>query len=210
MSEIIQSMKWRYATKIFDSEKSLSEEQLHQILESIRLAPSSYGLQPMRVVVVKSPEVKKQLRQVAYNQRQFEECSHLLVFCTESFVTEEYVKSYLDVYSEVRDLDRERLISYENHVVEVLSSFDLQEVVNWKENQTYLSLGVGMSAAAMLGVDTCAIEGFEKHSFDEILNLEPLGLSSTVCLALGFRHASDHNQFSPKVRRSNQKFIISV
>lgn len=210
MSEIIESMNWRYATKVFDSERSLSEEQLYQVLEAVRLAPSAYGLQPFRVVVVTSPEVRKELRLAAHNQRQFEECSHLLVFCTESFITEEYVKSYLDAYSEVRLIDREKLISYENHVVEVLSSLDLGEVVKWKENQTYLSLGVAISTAAMLGVDTCAIEGFERHAFDEILNLEPLGLSSTVCLALGFRHEQDPNQFLPKVRRSNQKFIMYV
>ena len=87
MSEVINHLNWRYATKKFDPSKKLDEEKLNRILEAIRLTPTSSGLQPFEVFVVKNEGLRARIREVAWNQAQVTEASHLLVFAAWDNIT---------------------------------------------------------------------------------------------------------------------------
>lgn len=208
MSEILEALNWRYATKKFDSAKKLEPEKLNTIIESIRLTASSYGLQPYQVIVVSNNELKARLRLASFNQGQVEDCSHFIVLATENNIDEKYVKSYMDRVSELRALKRENLTPYEKHITGVLAGLPENDAHLWKEKQVYIALGKALMVAALLGVDTCAMEGFVKKEYDSILDLPDRGLSSCVAIALGYRHAEDLNQHLVKIRRAENKMVV--
>lgn len=208
MSEILEALNWRYATKKFDPAKKLEPEKLETIIESIRLAASSYGLQPYQVIVVSSDKLKAKLRLASFNQSQVEDCSHFIVLAIENKVDEKYVEGYMDKVSELRDLERKNLVPYEKYITGILAGWPESDARLWKEKQVYIALGKAMTVAALLGVDTCAMEGFVKTEYDNILKLQEKGLSSCVAIALGYRHADDVNQHFTKIRRAENKMVV--
>jgi nitroreductase len=208
--EVLEALNWRYATKKFDKERKLSQEDLEKLLEAIRLSASSYGLQPYRVLVVENPELRENLKSASFGQPQVTDSSHYLIFCIEKWVDAAYVGSYLDTVASQRALDRTQLSGYEGHMVSVLERKGSDEGRMWKEKQAYIALGNAMTVAAFMGIDTCAMEGFDGQAYDEILNLHAMGLQSCVALAVGYRHPEDGNQNLSKIRRSEEKIFLKI
>lgn len=202
-----EDLNWRYATKKFDAEKELSQDDLNSILESIQLSASSYGLQPYEVIVVKDGETREKLKAAAWNQTQVTDASYLLVLANLKSVDEAYVDSYLDNIAETRNLSREDLKGMEDMIKNTTLQLSNEAQNTWAAKQAYIALGNLLSAAAVLKVDTCPMEGFDAQKFDEILGLDKKNLTTAVIAPIGYRSEEDPYQHLTKVRKSKSDLI---
>lgn len=200
-------LNWRYATKKFNPEKEISQEDLNILLESIQLTASSYGLQPYEVIVVKDQATREKLKEVAWNQTQITDASYLLVFANLKSVTENYVHTYLDNIAETRNLSREDLKGMEDMIKNTTLKLPAESQNAWASKQAYIALGNLLSAAANLKIDTCPMEGFDAEKFDEILGLKDRNLTTAVIAPIGYRSEDDQYQHLAKVRKSKSDLI---
>ncbi len=200
MTKNIKALNWRYATKKFDPLKKVSEENLNELLESARLAPSSYGLQPWKLVVVTNPELRKKLREHAWGQPQITDASHLIVLAARTDVDEKYIKEYVGEISKQRNVAVESLKGYQDMMVGDLTSRPKEAVLEWSKHQTYIALGFLLFAAAQKHIDACPMEGFDPAKFDEVLGLKKHNLASAVLCTIGYRAADDPAAKNVKVR----------
>lgn len=206
-SNYIEDLNWRYATKKFDTEKEISQEDLNTLLESIQLSASSYGLQPYEVIVVKDPETREKLKAAAWNQTQITDASYLLVFANLKSVNKSYLDSYLDNIAETRNLSREDLQGMEDMIKNTTLQLPSEQQETWAAKQAYIALGNLLSAAASMKIDTCPMEGFDAQKFDEILGLENKNLTTAVIAPVGYRSEEDQYQHLTKVRKSKSDLI---
>ncbi|MUP46820.1 NAD(P)H-dependent oxidoreductase [Gramella sp. BOM4] len=202
-----ENLNWRYATKKFDAQKKISQEDLNNLLESIQLTASSYGLQPYEVIVVTNPEIREQLKAAAWNQSQVAEASHLIVFASLKSVSEDYLDSYLNNIAETRNVSREDLKGMEDMIKNTTLQLPADIQQNWAAKQAYIALGNLLSAAANMKIDTCPMEGFDAKKFDEILGLEERNLTTAVIAPIGYRSEEDPYQHLAKVRKAKKDLI---
>ena len=205
---IIESLEWRYASKRMNGQK-LPAEKLNNILEAIRLAPTSMGLQPFTVFVIEDEELKNKIKPIAMNQPQITENSHLLVFAAWANVTPKHVDEYISYTAQVRNMPEEGLVDFKNMLLGMISANTAEQNFTWAAKQAYLALGTALVAAAAEQVDATPMEGFNSAALDEILNLEEQGLRSVTMLPLGYRDIeNDWLVNLPKVRREKDKLFI--
>ena len=202
-----ENLNWRYATKKFNPNKELIEDDLNTLLESIQLTASSYGLQPYEVIVVKNPEIREKLKAAAWNQSQITEASYLLVFASLKSVSKSYLDSYLDNIAETRNMSREDLKGMEDMITNTTLQLPAEKQKAWAAKQAYIALGNLLSAAANMKIDTCPMEGFEAEKFDEILGLQEKNLTTAVIAPVGYRSEEDQYQHLAKVRKSKSDLI---
>lgn len=203
----IEDLEHRYAVKVFDNQKTIPQDKLSNILKAGQLSPSSLGLQPYRVIVVESAEMKTKLIPAFKNPSQITTCSHLLVLTTKAKIEADYLNSYFNHISEVRNIPQEQLKLFRENIDGHLQSLSDENLLNWNEKQTYILLGDLIFAAALEKVDTCPIEGFYKDKMESILALDPSVERATVTLALGYRSETDPFQNLAKVRKPDNKFL---
>ena len=205
---IQQSLEWRYATKRMNGQR-VPEEKVNKILEAIRLAPSSMGLQPYTVLVIDDEELKKQIQPLAFNQPQIVESSHLLVFAAWDVIHPEQIEEYINNTAQLRNMPVEKLDDFKNTLLNMVKNRSEEENHNWAARQAYIAFGVALVAAAEEKVDATPMEGFNSDALDELLNLKERGLKSVTLLPLGYRDA-DQDWLSklPKVRRAKDKLFI--
>ena len=207
---LIDKLRTRYATKKFDPSRKLPAAQLDELLSAVQLSPSSFGLQPYKILVVEDPEVRRRLRDAAHGQAQLTDASQVIVFASETNIDENLVKSYIDNIAKTRHLGRHHLEGFENNMIGAVNRLSEDQKIAWSHKQAYIALGVLLTAAAELGIDACPMEGFEAGKFDEILGLKEKGLAVSVIAAIGF-HAEDDNYANlPKVRRPKEELFIHV
>lgn len=204
------SLKWRYATKKFDPNKKVSQENIDYIKESIQLAASSFGLQLYKVLIIEDNEIREKLKPASWNQSQVTDCSHLIVFCTYTDISPEYVDNYLKGKAETQGLEYEQIKPYGDYMKGFLEKMPQSEIKHWTAKQTYIALGNALAACGELQVDGCPLEGFEPDKYDEILGLKEKGLRSVVAHAVGYRHEEDTNQHLKKHRIKDSDLFISI
>ncbi len=197
---VLAQLNWRYATKKFDPAKKIAPDLWAKLEQAVVLAPSSYGLQPWKFVVVTDPDVRKRLHPVSYNQPQVLDASHLVVFAAKNPPTPADVDAHARRTAEVRGVPPEKLDGFKQMMLGSLSRMDAAQAHRWAGRQTYIALGVFLSAAAMMGVDACPMEGFQGDQYDEILGLKAKGLASLVIATAGYRSPDDANANLPKSR----------
>ncbi|HLV64042.1 NAD(P)H-dependent oxidoreductase [Galbibacter sp.] len=210
MSTYNKNLKWRYATKLFDATKKISDEAIGLLKEAIQLSASSYGLQPYKVLIISDPKVKEQLKEAAFGQPQLVDSSHVVVFANVSDLNAKHIASYIANIRKTRGLQNEQLEGFSNlmnSVVDGLSQ-DAREV--WAAKQTYIALGNLLSAAADLKIDSCPMEGFDAAKVAQVLNLKELNLTPSVIAALGYRSAQDPTQHYQKVRKPEEELFITI
>lgn len=199
---MLHKLQWRYATKQFDTEKKVSEEDVTTLLDAMNLAASSYGLQPYEFVVVKNQALQKQLQAVSFNQAQVADASHLIVICAKTEVTPEYIDSYIKRIAEVREVEIDSLGGYADMMKQSIGSQDPDAQLTWAQKQCYTVLGTLLLACADLKIDACPMEGFIPASYNELLGLSAQGLHATIVIPIGYRDVHDSYQHVKKVRRS--------
>ncbi|GGH09713.1 NAD(P)H-dependent oxidoreductase [Mucilaginibacter phyllosphaerae] len=207
---LLDKLKWRYATKKFDTAKNIPADTLQTLLDAIQLAPSSYGLQHYRVLVIKDAETREKLKAAGYGQPQITDASQLIVFAAETNIDADFVKHYIDNVAQTRNVPRETLTGFENMLVGAVSSRTPEQALIWAQKQAYIGLGFLLAAAAEHGVDACPMEGFDAAGFNEILGLKEKGLTATVIATVGYRAQDDDLSHAAKVRRPAGEFFIHI
>jgi len=197
------SLNWRYATKQYDSTKKLSDEQVNDVIEAINSAPTGYGLQPFKVIRVKSEDLRVKLREAAYGQPQVTDASDFLILAALKKINHEVIDNYMNRIVEVRGVEKGMLDGFVSTISGTVGQ--LETATAWSAKQAYIGLGFGLAMAAHLKIDSSPMEGFSGEKFDEILGLTDY--TSVVLLALGHRSEEDKTQHNKKVRKSIEQFV---
>lgn len=208
--DIISSLNWRYATKKFNPEATLSQEVIDQLSEVFRLSAVSYGLQPVRLLVVRDKQKQEAIKAMAMQQPQVVDCSHLLVLCIERTMDKTFIKEHFERIHNIRNTPKEILEPFEAFLVQHFNKMTQEEYQKWAKNQIYLIMGKLLAACAILEVDACPMEGFDPKQLDEFLGLESLNLYSVLLLPVGKRAEDDIFAELPKVRRTQKELIINL
>ena len=208
--ELLDKLKWRYATKAMNGEK-VAQEKIDNIIEAISLAPTSSGLQPFEVVVVTNQEIKEKIKSIAWNQSVVADCSHLLVFAAWDTYTADRINKQFDLTNEIRGFKNEGWENYRQQLLATYPQKDAEVNFNHAARQAYIAFGYATIAAANEGVDATPMEGFDPAALDEILGLKEKGLRSCVLLPLGYRAAEkDWLVNLVKVRKSKEDLVTEV
>ena len=208
--ELLDKLNWRYAAKAMNGEK-VAEDKVERILEAARLAPTSSGLQPFEIFVIKNQEVKEQIRPVAWNQSVITDCSHLLVFAAWDTYTADRINYMFDLTNEIRGFKNEGWENYRQMLLDSYPQKDAEENFNHAAKQAYIAFSQAIAAAAFEEVDSTPIEGFDPEAVDEILGLREKGLRSAVLLPLGYRKESeDWLVYLVKVRKPMKDLVTVI
>lgn len=206
--DLIKALHWRYATKRFDTERIVSEDKILRLKRTFNLTATSYGLQPLRLVVVQDKPLQEKLRAAAFNQQQVSTASHVLVITIEREVGKEFIESYFRSVHHIRKTPKEILNPYTESLVKRFEKASPKEIREWAVNQAYLSLGSLLTACAVEQIDSCPMEGFDPQQFDEILGLKQQNLESILVLPVGYRAPDDKFAEFKKVRRPLEEMVI--
>ena len=209
-NEIIDDLNWRYATKKYDAEKKISPADFEIICQSLRLVPSSYGLQPVKYIVINDKSMREKLLPLAYNQPQITDASHLIVICSNRNVSPKMVGEHILLMSETRNIPLEDLSKFGENMNASFAKLSAEELCEWTAKQAYISLGHIMHTCANLRIDATPMEGFNKTSFDEVLNLASKNLQSVLLLAVGYRSPEDNLARMAKVRKSTEVLFETI
>ena len=207
---LIESLKWRYATKKFDEKKILSEEQINTLTTAFNLTATSYGLQPIKLVVVQNKETQEKLVPHSWNQQQVAQASHLLVICIQDNLSQEDIETYFDLVKKTRNTPDEILNPFKEFLIDAITTKSDSELHLWMKHQAYIALGNLLTVAAVEQIDSCPMEGFIPEKYDEILNLKALNLKSALVLPVGYRAQDDYMKDLKKVRKDSSDVIINI
>ena len=207
---ILEQLKWRYATKKFDETKKVSSDTIETLKEAFNLTATSYGLQPLKLLVVSNPEVIKDLVPLSFNQGQIGNASHIFIVCIENKVDSAFIKKYFDLIEKTRNTPREILSSFEDFLIDDFSKKTTEEIKSWATKQAYLVLGNLLTVCAIEKVDSCPIEGFSPDKYDEYFALSEKGLSAVLVMAVGHRAKDDVFSEFKKVRRGVDELVIDI
>lgn len=208
---LIDTLNWRYACKNMDAEKPVEEEKVDRILEAIRLTATSSGLQQYELLVITNKEIQAKLQVIAWNQSQVTAASHVIVFAAWDHYTEERINMMFDLTNEIRGFKNDGWEAYRQMLLSTYPKRDAEANYQHAARQAYVALGTALIAAAMEGVDSTPMEGFDPAAADEILGIRELGLRSVVLLPLGYRkEEGDWLVNLKKVRRPLEDFVTLI
>jgi len=209
--QLLGQLNWRYATKQFDPNRKISDQDWATIEQALLLTPSSGGLQPWKFIVVTDPAVRTKLLPASYGQAQITDASHLVVFAAKKNFSEADVEAFINHTAVTRGVSVASLSPYRDALVGgIVQSMDEKARDAWARNQAYIALGNLLTSAALLGIDACPMEGFDRAQYDEILGLNEQGFASAVIATLGYRAASDQYAAAPKVRFPKEQVFAHV
>lgn len=210
-TQLLDQLNWRYATKQFDPQRKISAQEWATLEDALQLSPSSGGLQPWKFVVVTDPAVRAKLLPASYGQVQITDASHLVVFAAKKNFNEADVDAHIKHTAEVRGVPPASLAPYREILVGgIVKSLDEPARAAWARNQAYIALGNLLTSAAILGIDACPMEGFNRAQYDEILGLSAQGLASAVIATLGYRSPADKYATAPKVRFPKNEIFVHI
>ena len=206
----IDNLKWRYAVKKFDHHKILSDNQINILKQAFNLTATSYGLQPIKLVVVKNKDIQKELVLHSWNQQQVSQASHLLVICVDTKLDETDVEKYFERVKEIRNTPDEIINSFKEYLTTTISKKTTEDLLSWGKNQAYLALGNLLTVCANEKIDSCPMEGFIPEKYDEVLGLKEKNLSSVLVLPVGYRAEDDIMTHQKKVRKNVDEIVIDI
>lgn len=206
---LIENLNWRYATKKMNG-TPVEQSKVDQIVEAARLAPTSSGLHPFKIIEVSNPELKKLIQPIAFGQSQITDASYLLIFAAYDEYTTERVDAVFAQQEVERNLPKGFANDYKNNLLAQFQSQSKEQQFDHAARQSYIAFGLAIAAAAELRVDATPMEGFNNAELDQLLGLNELGLRSVTILALGYRDAdNDWLVNLKKVRIPKSDFVIS-
>jgi nitroreductase len=208
---VTDALQWRYATKKFDPSRKIPAETWAALERALVLAPSSFGIQPWRFIVVTDPATREKLSAASWGQRQPLDCSHFVVFAGRKGYDARDLEHFIERTAEVRGVTKESLKAYSDIIAGSAEKARQGGYLDaWLARQVYIALGQFMASAALLGVDTCPMEGIDPAGYDKILGLAGLGYTALCAGAAGYRAADDKYASAPKVRFRAEEVILHV
>lgn len=208
---LLNDFQWRYATKKFDISKKVGQSLVDNIVEAARLAPTSSGLQPFKVIVISNQELKDKILPIAFGQTIVSECSHLLVFAAWNRYTEERIDHIYSITTQERNQPADRYQRYTDMLKDTYLKQTEAENFTHIAHQTYIGLGFAMAEAAVLKVDSTPMEGFDTAQLDALLELEAKGLKSVLMLPIGYREENgDWLEKLNKARHPKEEFVLEI
>ncbi|MFA6960047.1 MAG: NAD(P)H-dependent oxidoreductase [Opitutaceae bacterium] len=210
-SQLLDALKWRYATKKFDPMRKIPGDTWGALEESLVLTPSSFGAQPWKFIVVDTPDTRAKLVAASWGQTQVVDASHLVVFAYKQNLDEDHINRYMARTAEVRSTTIESMTPFKNIIMGSLDGARAKGYLDtWQSRQIYIALGQFMASAALLGIDTCPMEGLEPAKYDEILGLVGSGYATLCACPAGYRAVDDKYATTPKVRFPLSEVITHV
>ncbi len=207
----LERLNWRYAVKKMDSGKVVPTEKVQKIVEAVRLAPTSSGLQPFELFVITNKALQKEIRAIAWDQSVVTDGSHLLVFAAWDNYTAERIDAVTQQMGDERGGLNDALVGYFDNLKSAYLPRAAEENYAHAARQAYIALGFALAAAAELEVDSTPIEGFDPEALDDILGLKNKGLKSVLLLPLGYRaQDGDWLQSMKKVRKSKETLVTEI
>lgn len=207
-SDLLTQLRWRYATKRFDPTRTIPADTWSALEQALVLAPSSFGLQPWKFLVVVNKDLRQQLRAASWGQSQVTDASHYVVIAGLRTTTEADVDRFLQCQSRVRGTPLESMAGYRKVLVDFLAKgWASKDLAAWNARQGYIALGQFMTASAMLGVDTCPMEGIDMAAYDRILGLDGSRYTTLCACAAGHRAADDKYASAAKVRYPHAEIV---
>jgi len=210
MTDTIKNLEWRYAVKKFDAERVLTEEQVESLKQAFNLTATSYGLQPITLLVLKNKALQGGLVAHSFGQLQVTQASHVLVICIQKTISKDYITNYFKQVKKIRGTSDTILNPFKEALVDDFSKKDVQEIRQWAKNQAYLALGNLLTICAMEKIDSCPMEGFNPAGYDEVLQLESKDLTSVLVLPVGYRANDDMFSEFKKVRKDLEDSVIEI
>jgi nitroreductase/dihydropteridine reductase len=206
---ILESLNWRYAVREFN-DRQIETTTINELIEAVRLTPSSYGLQPYKLIVVSDEKTKEQLLPYSMGQTKVRDCSHLFILATKTSLNDKFIDEYFEKLESKRELKPDSTQGFKSHVKQVILNKSKPEQVSWSEQQAYIALGNLLTVAAAKRIDACPMGGFEPEGYNQVLGLNALGLQATVICALGYRNNEDWSADAVKIRVSQNEFCVKV
>ncbi|WGD34716.1 NAD(P)H-dependent oxidoreductase [Olleya sp. YS] len=206
--DIIKQLNWRYATKSFDANKIISDKDVNILSEAFNLTATSYGLQPLKLLIIKDKALQSELIPYSFNQKQVGEASHLLIFCIETEMNSRFIIDYFDRVKAIRGTPEDILSPFKTFLIEDFKSKTQLEKENWATKQAYLTMGNLLTTCALLNIDACPMEGFNPEDYDRVLNLKNKKLKSVLVMPIGYRAENDFMANLKKVRKPIEESVI--
>ena len=204
---LIDKLRWRYATKKFDPERRVSDRDLECLKEAVRLSVSSFGIQPYKVIIIENKEIRNALVKASMGQKQIADASHLFVFCNYTRDFDRQVDDYIQKIINIQGSRSTELRNYGESVKASIQKKDPEERKGWAEKQTYLALNNLLIACAELKIDACPMEGFDKEAYNQILALDEQGLNANLIAPIGYRSKDDEAMSRKKIRKSKEELF---
>ncbi len=207
---IIESLEWRYACKKFDKARKLSEDQLMALKKAFNLTATSYGLQPLKMLVIRSEALKSKIFPLAYYQPQVTTCSHLLVICTQTDFGPQSVDAKFDLEKKLRGTKEEIIEKFRGQLKDIYSKKEPHVLERESMYQAYIAIGNLLTVCAALEIDSCPMEGFKPSEVDEVLGLSDLNLKSALLLPVGYRSDDDPTMGLAKIRKPLDEVVVDL
>lgn len=199
-TQVMEALNWRYATKKFDPKRKVADQDMDTLMEAVRLAASSMGLQPYRFFRITDPEVRKQLREVSFDQPQITDASDMIVFTAKSSYTDSDIDDFLEESKKRRGFSEDAIASRKKTILKHVGGFDGDEFLQWASRQLYISIGQLLTTAAVMGIDACPMEGIKAPEYGRILKLDDRDLQAFAVVTLGYRSDEDELADQAKIR----------
>lgn len=210
MNNLIDALEWRYATKKFDPTKKLSKEKIDILKKAFNLTATSYGLQPIKLIIIENSKIKEDLLPFSMNQKQVKDASHVLVFCAESNINAQYISDYFERVQLKRGTSSNLLAPFKQLVIDEFSQKETTEIFAWAKNQAYLAMGNLLTVCAVEKIDACPMEGFDPQQYNTYLNLHKIGLQAVLVMPVGYRAQDDFFSEFKKVRKNISETVIDL
>lgn len=207
MTKMIDALNWRYATKKFDTTKKLTDAQLSDLLEALRLTPTSFGLQPYKFIVITDPALREKMKAVSWNQTQVMDASHLIAICSMKSMDAGYIDTYVNDMATTRGVSVDTLKSYRDMMTGYVARQTPAETADWIRRQSYIALGTLLVVSADMEIDACPMEGFDRTKVDELLGLTETNFTVASLCPVGFRASDDATASMKKVRFPMEKLV---
>ena len=206
----IKSLKWRYACKKFNPDKRLSDKKIKRLQKAFKLTATSFGLFPLKMIVIEAKKTKNVLLEHAYHQKQITDCSHLLVICIDTKINDKTIDNHFELEKNKRGVKDEDISNFRQNLKDSFAKQTETEKEQGNKNQAYIALGNLMTVCALEKIDACPMEGFNSQKFDELLDLNSLNLKSVLLLPVGYRAEDDFMSKLKKVRKPLKEVIIKI
>ncbi|HEY3932463.1 MAG TPA: NAD(P)H-dependent oxidoreductase [Verrucomicrobiae bacterium] len=210
--QLLESLNWRYATKVFDLNKKIPADTWQTLEHALVLTPTSYGLQPYKFLVINNPAKRAELLPHSFNNKsQVMDASHFVVFTARTKLAEADVDQWIERLAEGRNISSESLSAYRGRMLgDVVNGSRGKIAHEWATRQAYIALGNLMTCAAVLKIDACPMEGINPPEYDRVLNLSGSGYATVVACALGYRSLQDKYASAPKVRFETKELVQQI